>query len=307
MQILRIATWPPKWWGLWWPRPLRRSGDLWPFLPTSTRLTRTTLTAFFVLLPLLIYGGRWARTAGALGSRGEVVHRWFTLTEYGLVLLTVMVVAASAWLWQRRGVPTPDVAWLLVGPTIESRFWARPQIAALLDRPGGARASDAEQPQTPHDYLRGISDSAELLAGSARALGSDAVAAARQLVNGIEALDKEITTLARDVDPAEVSRLEQRLFVIDETATDDDEQQMRVLLERQLELLRRLAARLESATAQRARHIGMLRTLALYVANLRAQTAEESLESGEVTSQIRALCVAIEHHGVPAGSGVTAS
>ena len=297
VQILRIATWPPKWWGLWWPRPLRRSGDLWSYLPGSARLTRTTLTAFFVMLPVLIFAGRWALTASVLGARGPNVHRWLGAVEYGLVLLTTMVVAASALLWRRRGVATPDIAWLLVGPTIEARFWGRSPIAALLDRPSGVRTSDAEQVQTPHDYLRSISDSAELLAGSARALGSDAVAAARQLVNAIEALDKEIATLARDVDPAEVSRLEQRISAKGEDATDDDEQQMRVLLERQLELLRRLDARLEAATAQRERHIGMLRTLSLYVANLRARTAEESLESGEVTSQIRALCDAIEQHG----------
>jgi hypothetical protein len=41
----------------------------------------------------------------------------------------------------------------------------------------------------------------------------------------------------------------------------------------------------------------MLRTLSLYLANLRARTAEETLDSGEVTAKIRALCDAIEHHG----------
>jgi hypothetical protein len=43
----------------------------------------------------------------------------------------------------------------------------------------------------------------------------------------------------------------------------------------------------------------MLRTLSLYLANLRARTAEETLDSGEVTAKIRALCDAIEHHGAP--------
>lgn len=41
----------------------------------------------------------------------------------------------------------------------------------------------------------------------------------------------------------------------------------------------------------------MLRTLDLYVADLRARTAEESFEDGDITTRIRALCDAIEQHG----------
>ena len=298
MQILRVASWPPKWWGLWWPRPLRRSGDLWACLPGSARLTRVALTTFFIALPLLIFAGKWARASAALGSRGPVAERWLGFAGYGMVLFTVMIVAGSAWLWHRHGVASPDIAWLLVGPTIETRFWTRPQISGLLNRPAGARAcAVADQLEMPHDYLRNILEAAETLSGHARALGSDAVSAARQLVSSIDALDKEIAMLARDADATEVSRLEQRISVLAEHAVDSDEQQMRMLLESQLELLRRLNSRLEGATAHRAHCVGMLRTLALYIANLRAQTAEESLEGEEVTAHIRALCDAIEQHG----------
>ena len=82
---------------------------------------------------------------------------------------------------------------------------------------------------------------------------------------------------------------------------------MRMLLESQLELLRRLSARLEGATTHRAHHVGMLRTLFLYMANLRARTAEESLESGEITTNIRALCDAIEQHGGPGATDTASS
>ena len=296
-RILRVATWPPKWWGMWWPQPLRRPGDLWARLPASARLTRRTLTTFFLLLPLLVFAGRWARTAASLGALGPSVQRWFGVAAYALIIVTFAIVAASVAVWRGRGLATPDVASLLVGPTLESRFWGKPQIEALLARPPRQGVRDDAQPETPHDYLRVILESAELLRGDARALGSDAVGAARQLVGAIDALDKEIAMLARDADPIEVSRLEQRLSWLDENAIDDDEQQMRLLSEQQLELLRRLTTRLEAATSQRAHHVGMLRTLSLYLANLRARTAEETLDSGEVTSKIRALCDAIEHHG----------
>ena len=82
---------------------------------------------------------------------------------------------------------------------------------------------------------------------------------------------------------------------------------MQMLLESQLELLRRLSARLEGATTHRAHRVGMLRTLFLYMANLRARTVEESLESGEITTHIRALCDAIEHHGGPAVADAASS
>ena len=307
MHILRVACWPPKWWGLWWPQPLRRSGDLWSCLPRSARLTRIALTAFFLGMPVLIFGGKWALSSFAIVQRWPHAKRWLTGAEYSAVFLTAMVVAVSAWLWRRRGLSTPDAAWMLVGPTIEARFWGRPQISALLTRTSGQVACEVDQPQTPHDYLRGISDVAELLAGPARSLGSDAVAAARQLVGSIDALDKEIAMLARDADPAEMSRLEQRLAALGEQTTDDDEQQMHRLLESQLELLRRLGARLEGASTDRAHRVGILRTLSLYVANLRAQTAEESLERADVTSHIRALCDAIEQHGGPAVADAASS
>ena len=298
-RILRVATWPPKWWGMWWPQSLRRPGDLWARLPFSARLTRQTLTMFFLALPLLVFAGRWAGAAVPLGTGAPKLQRWIDISAYALIGFTFAVVGASVSIWRRRGLATPDVASLLVGPTLEARFWAKPPIEAVLARPPRSVARDDAQPETPHEYLRVILEAAELLTGDARALGSDAVAAARQLVGAIDALDKEIAMLARDADPIEVSRLEQRLSWLDDGADDDDEQQMRRLSEQQLELLRRLTARLESATSQRSHHVGMLRTLSLYLANLRARTAEETLDSGEVTSKIRALCDAIEHHGGP--------
>ncbi|MDB4898524.1 MAG: protein kinase, partial [Gemmatimonadetes bacterium] len=305
MQILRVACWPPKWWGLWWPRTLRRTGDVWSCLPRSVRVTRSALTGLFLLVPLLIYAGKWSGTTFAPGPRGQLAQRWLGVAAYGVLLVTTVIAGASVWLWRRRGLPAADVAWLLAGPTVGTRFWNRTQISALLTLPAGQGAACAvDEPQSPHDYLRAISDAAERLTGSARALGSDAVAAARQLISSIEALDKEIVMLARDSDPVELSRIDQRLSVLGNETTDGDEQQMRRLLESQLELLHRLSARLEGASTFRAHHVGMLQSLALCMANLRARTASESLEGGEVTARIRALCDAIEQHDGTGGEMV---
>ncbi len=287
-QILRVACWAPKWWGLWWPRALRRPGDVWAYLPRTARLVRTTLTVFFILSPLL----------ALLAARMPGVPRavpWLRGGAYALVALAAITVALSVWHWRRRGLATLDIALMIVGPTFGPRFWARPQIAAFLTEQPGQITNPTLEPESPHDCFRSISAAAEALSGPARALGSDAVVAARQLLSSVEALDREIAVLARDADPAEMARIEQRLSV-PFADMGEDEQQMRLLLEGQLELLRRLAVRLEGATADREHRAGVLRTLALYLANLRARTAETSLEADEVTARIRSLCDAIDHH-----------
>src|SRR5262249_50300924 len=53
-EVARIASWPPEWWGLWWPRALRRPNDVWARLPWQARWVRVVLASFFVGLPGLI-------------------------------------------------------------------------------------------------------------------------------------------------------------------------------------------------------------------------------------------------------------
>jgi len=53
LELTRIAFWPPEWWGMWWPRTLRRPGDLWTSLPWPARLVRGVLSTFFVAVPVM--------------------------------------------------------------------------------------------------------------------------------------------------------------------------------------------------------------------------------------------------------------
>jgi predicted Ser/Thr protein kinase len=295
--ILRVGCWPPTWWGLWWPRSLRRPGDIWERLPRSAKLTRASVTAFFVVAPLIAFAARRgpseiARLFGAAG-----VEQWLVAAQYALLALTGTIVLGAALVWRRRGLAVEEISRLLLGPTVQADFWSRPHIAVHVP---ARRATDVprapSQPETAHDYLRSISEAAESLAGPARALGTEAINAARQLLASIQALDAEIATLARDADPVEVAHIEQKLAAFSAAEVDSDEQQMRALLKSQLELVRRLSARLESAVEHRVQLIDMLKTLWLQIANLRAQTAEESLEGREVTERIHRLCTAIEEH-----------
>ena len=53
-ELARIACWPPEWWGMWWPRALRRPSDVWARLPWQARLVRVVLSAFFLAVPGMI-------------------------------------------------------------------------------------------------------------------------------------------------------------------------------------------------------------------------------------------------------------
>jgi hypothetical protein len=297
LHILRVGFLPPKWWGMWWPRPLRRPDDVWECLPRSAQLTRIAITSFFILAPVLTYLAKWTLALPAFSAQRPVFRLTFRVAEVIIISLTGAIVAASIWLWRRRGIAGGDIPRLLLGSTVGATFWARPQIAAVLR----ARAPDGEacgvRLDTPHDFLRGLSEAAELLGGRARPVGSAALGAGRQLLALIEARAAEIATLARDADPAEISRLERKLAEIGDSPSDADEQQMRMLLRSQLELLRRLRGRLEAATSHREHLVEMLKALYLQVMDLRARGAGENLEAQPIIARIRALCAAIERQG----------
>jgi hypothetical protein len=269
---------------------------VWDCLPGSAKLARVSVSAFFVAAPLIALAARRAPVDAALGSSGARVEQVLFAAPYGLLGLVAAVVLGFALVWRRRGLAADEIAGMLFGPTLRPSFWSRPEIAAHLSPRLVGAACIPSQPETAHDYLRSISEAAESLTGPARALGSEAIKAARQLLASIQVLDAEIVTLARDADPVEVARIEQKLAAVSAAEADSDEQQMRTLLKGQLELVRRLGARLEAAAEHRAQLVGMLKTLWLQIANLRAQTAEESLEGRELTERIHGLCAAIDVH-----------
>ena len=292
--ILQVAMWPPKWWGLWWPLPLRRPDDVWRDLPRSVRATRIALTALFVLAPLAAYLRR--QGSGWLALDAATTSAWLQVVEYGLVAASAAVVAIVAWMWRGRALATDDLAKLLVGPTASTSFWTRPSITHLL-RPLVAPPAPKTAPETPHDFLRAIMLIAAELEGSARGAGSDAISAARHIHSAVETLDEEIAMLARDADPAEAARLEQRLATLGEE--DDDERQLRHLFRRQLEVIARLSARIEIASVTRSRLVVLARELWLALVEHQALGAEgRRRHESDLRLRVDELCSAIEAAGV---------
>jgi predicted Ser/Thr protein kinase len=302
LQIIRVGFWPPKWWGMWWPRPLRRREDVWDCLPRSAKLTRIALTSFFLLAPVATYVTKWLLALPSLDAYRSAGHLAFRVAEFLIISVTGAVVAVSIWLWRRRGMAGSDIPRLLLGPTVSSAFWSRPQIAAVLQAQASNESACVVRLDTPHDFLRGLSDAAELLSGAARALGSEALAAGRQLLASIEARDIEIRTLSQEADPIEIARLERKLAALGDSPLESDERQMRMLLRSELELLARLRRRLEMATSRRDNLLAMLRALYSCVTELRARGAEERPEGPSVKARIHALCAAIEQQAEAGGT-----
>ena len=287
-ELRRMFTEPPRWWPFWWPARWRRTDDVWSRLPKAVRTTRligtlglgiAALAFEFTFLVLAAVSHIPKDRAWVVGS-----------VIFGTYVAALVVLSASAvrgWWWGRKqGLSFTDGGRFSSEPTARPLFWVRPHIARLLS-PAVARAES--QPRTPGEIASAIGVLVRQLPPRPREVAGDADAAARQLVSALDVLDGEIATLARDVDPAEIERLEGRLGATGPAS------EMGRLYASQLELLRRLARQREELASRRARYVELLRTLWLQVAALRAQDAADEMQLGDVTGRIRDLCRSVRH------------
>jgi hypothetical protein len=277
----RVLWREPGWWLSWYPRPLRRRGNVWQRLPVAVR------------------GVRWSLLAVIVFSIAYPILGWLLLGHTRFVVMASPVVAFAA-IWvvlvvrarrdlKRRGLAPTDVFRVMYSiPPSRATFWARPHIAAILapaTRPEIARRSDS-----PHDHMQSILRHADELSGPLRPLGAQAAVAARQLVASIDHADREIADLARNIEPGEEERLVDKIGALDPATVGDEFAPMRTLLQKQVELIRALSARMEEAKERRDRRVEMLRALALHVASLRARLTETPSELRQISDNVRTLC-----------------
>ena len=78
---------------------------------------------------------------------------------------------------------------------------------------------------------------------------------------------------------------------------------MRALLEKQLELIRGLAGRIDEARERRSRRVEILKTLALHLASLHARSAATPSEVLSLSDRVRALCDDIGRQTAALGGG----
>jgi serine/threonine-protein kinase len=257
IELARVAFWPPEWWGMWWPRALRRPTDLWRRLPWPARAVRAVLSVFFVALPFLILMRQRfaAELARATGS-GEPA--WFVAMESALVLGAAAAIAGALLWGLRRALTWGESMRVLFGATTPSPGWSEPHIARLLTPVSGVRPPDRE---SASDHRRAIEELVPTLPSSTRDLGGEALAIVRRLIAAIEACESEVASLTQVASVTELDRLTAHLAAIEAEPVKGSAEQRELtgLVQRQLEIVRQMRDRCEVVSQRRARLFNLLR------------------------------------------------
>ena len=253
-QLARVAFWPPEWWGMWWPRSLRRPSDLWRRLPWRARLVRSAVSAFIIALPALILTRQWVEAVTGAGVG------WFGATEAALVAGVVAVVGMVT-LWARhRGLAWTDTTRLMFGATAPSAGWNTPALRRLVaPAHGGVRPPERDRPD---DYSRAIADAVMHLDEATRGPAQRAAESARQLVAELARCDEEMGALSMGSSIAESDRIAAQLAALEGARHGSDETRALVdLLRAQQEVVQRMRVRCEMLSAHRGRVLRLLHGL----------------------------------------------
>ena len=250
LDLARIALWPPEWWGMWWPRALRRPSDLWDRLPWPAKGVRSLLIALVpTLLLLIVFRARFAPDISV------DVAEWAVF-----VIGTLGVILGVAWA-RRKDLTLDQSMRLLLGPTLASPLWNEPALKQLLTpESGNVRPPDRD---SPSDHLRAIRELLPLLSASAGDAGVQCMATAESVVRAIDARDAELAALTRDAGPNEADRLVAQLNSLEvaNTSNSGERAELRDLVRHQLDLVRRMQSRREVVLGARAHLMELIRAL----------------------------------------------
>jgi hypothetical protein len=119
----------PRWWRWWYPRPLRRRGDVWDRLPRELRRYRIywgicLIYTFGIYLPLVLLSVFFRR-------QGTVTVLLVSLFAAGAMMFAARRRAAT-YIRTRLGATPATVSAILNTPTCRGSFWRRPSTVPLL-------------------------------------------------------------------------------------------------------------------------------------------------------------------------------
>jgi signal transduction histidine kinase len=289
-ELARLAFQPPRWWGMWWPDPLRRPGDLWPHLPWQARFVRRGLSACVVALPLLVLAQRRVAVAG-----GSVAYDWamrYVPAAEWAVALCAAVLTGGALAWSRvQGLTAREATQLLFGATMPSSAWRAPNVAHLL----GPASHDVRPPERDDaaDHARAVAELTRLLPPEVGRVGADAADVAHRVAAAVAQADRELGALARDAGAAEIDRLATRLTGLEDAAAydeDHDRGELRELVRCQLDLLHRMRRRHESLSHRRTQLLDLARGIWTQLYALHDTTPGAPGRRDEMLARARAVC-----------------
>jgi len=271
VELARVAFWPPEWWGMWWPRRLRRPSDLWRRLPWPARAVRAVLSVFFVALPFMVLmRQRFAAELAQASGSGEPV--WFVAAEWTLVLGAGAVMFGTIVWAMRRPLTWGESMRVLFGATTTSPGWSEPHIARLLAPTDGVRQPDHD---SVPEHRRAIEDLLADMTDADRTPASAVRTTVTLLADAIAKCDAEIASLGGLATDAEIDRLtshiaELRAAPAASGVTPANE--LVVLVERQLELILQMKDRREIVAQQKARYFNLLRGVWSHLSAMRGSS-----------------------------------
>ena len=283
----------PSWWTTWWPHSLRRAGDVFDRLPRLARAMRNWGAISIVYFPIFVNTLMVVVRPSYMAQHPEAL-RWgglyVPMVGVALSLGPILWFGTKLNRWARaHQLSRTDMSRLVSEPTFGSRFWNRPDIAALLADPESASRAQG-------NVIAQLDGIAKMEKASPHAdVYRQALDAARQLQEAITANEEELAQLFRDANPAEQERIKQSLDALGPSATGElvAKQHMRELLRQQLALFEQLDARKEEVRWRRDRLDEQLRALGLHVARLRAEEANAA-RAVTLTEHIRDVCSSLE-------------
>ena len=118
----------PSWWPFWYPRALRRRGNVWDRMPAAARRVRAWIPAFAVYTVVLFT----APFPNFVRHPEAFVLKVVVGLAFMLVLFPILEFSARREL-RRKGLTAADAHRVMLSvPPSRTTFWARPHIAAVL-------------------------------------------------------------------------------------------------------------------------------------------------------------------------------
>ena len=279
MELIRIAYWPPEWWGMWWPSILRRPTDLWPRLPWQARGIRVALSIFFVAMPALVV---------AQSTRAVRSQRMATI-EYVLLFVTALLsVAAITWT-RRRGLSFGEATRVLFGATMPTPAWDVSRVKRLLSPVVGVRPPDRDDPA---DYARAIDDLVKLWSVDAPPAAIEVPPLAHRLLAILIRYDQEIAMIDRVASPGEIERVRAQLVSLDELSVlhADIRAALREMKRRELEVLHAMRRARDRAADERRELLDRLKMLWTRLCQLHEHACGVRADIPDPLEALRSVC-----------------